>query len=123
MCLNIRLNTKPQIAKKDIICYKFVKANPEDPEQFITPYMDMQIRLGELYESEIVVEANWISYGLHSMASFEGIQHIGFSLSDPEYPIVECIIPKGATYYTGRFWGAKSYASNKLKYNRVINIF
>ena len=37
-----------------------------------------------------------------------------------EYNIVQCIIPKGSKYYEGTFGGYEGYASNKIKYVKLV---
>ena len=54
--------------------------------------------------------------GLHSYASIRDTQ---YSILVNEV-IAKCIIPKGASYYKGRFGGYTSYASDILTYVELI---
>jgi len=86
---------------------------------YSTPYMNQKVSLGEEYKSTILIDIykNTISKALHS---FKYKNDAMISCYDCGGVIVECIIPKGSTYYVGEFNDKPSYASNKLKYIKII---
>ena len=85
-----------------------------------TPYQRFPIEIGETYESDLIKRyGNQIYKGLHSFGNLnEAIEDAKLDCDI----IVKCIIPKGSTYYIGKFNDKVSYASNKLKYLEIINI-
>jgi len=123
MCLTLKSSeTKPKIATKDIVCYKGII---ETPKGFITPYQGFKVKIGKTYFSEIYKYDDEIDVGLHSFAIYE--EMIAWEKREieirkgAELKPVKCIIPRGATYYTGEFSTNKSYASSELKYVELID--
>jgi len=115
MCLNIKWYSWKHTAKKDIIVYKYLdKCNDNTLK---TPYRGVIIEISKTYISVIERIDNVIEKALHSFAQQKGAQDNLFN----QIVIVECIIPKGSYYYTGKFIGHKAYASNKLIYKRIIS--
>ena len=93
--------------RKELIC-----------DGYKTPYQNAIVRIGETYISELRCEyleaaCYIVREGLHSYANRSSYIHH----RDVE---VECIIPKGASYYVGTFRSDVSYASDKLVYSSVI---
>jgi hypothetical protein len=84
---------------------------------YSTPYLNANVSLGEEYESTILIYKNTISKALHS---FKYKNDAMISCYDCGGVTVECVIPKGSTYYVGEFNDKPSYASNKLKYIKII---
>lgn len=77
-----------------------------------TYYRREEVEIGKTYVSKLVKIDNTVEEGLHSYGN------------KPHYIInkilAECIIPKGAKYYEGKFENELSYASDTLKYIRLI---
>ena len=130
MCLTIKKGQEPQIASEDIPCYKVILMYDN---YYITPYREMRIEIGCTYESELYTSGALIlkhsqyyaqiDIGLHSFKNLKGATDDLSFLPSNDYTveIVKCIIPKGATYYEGTFNNRESYASDKIKYELVIN--
>ena len=83
-----------------------------------TPYQSAIVRIGETYTSELKCEDRFgegyeVYIGLHSYVNIPSI-----IISHREV-LVECIIPKGASYYVGKFV-SDSYASDTLTYVKLI---
>jgi len=79
-----------------------------------TPYRDSVVEIGETYTSNLCYynDGSTVEEGLHSYKITESnVKTAGV--------LVECIIPKGATYYTGYFNGRSAYASNTLTYVKI----
>jgi len=124
MCLEINKDSRKQIAKKDIVVYKTLSYRDNI---YRTSYRHFPVEIGKLYKSGIRKNKRWlfiINKALHSFKLLtncknDAWEEYGYN-GDKEYVIVECIIPKGAVYYIGKFSNAPCYASNKLKYIKVI---
>lgn len=86
----------------------------------ITPYRNFSIEIGNTYESELSGNECEIHRGLHSFANLEEAKKC--FQNDLEVIFIECIIPKGSSYYKGTFDHSISYASNKLTYTKPIKI-
>lgn len=122
MCLaNIK---GPFVATRDIVCYKHLHQCKGG--QLHTSYRQMLVEIGKTYSSDIIVEEGFfasyeINVGLHS---FFGIKNTIKDAKECFNPranvIVKCIIPKGSTYYIGKFENLASSASNTLKYVEII---
>lgn len=84
---------------------------------FVTPYQGMSVKIGETYTSKLVKKGSSVEEGLHTFVNPEKDNH----MIDGD-TCVECIIPKGSMYYLGSFNEiCASYASDTLKYVRIIN--
>ena len=112
MCLNIHDNTKAKIAEKDITVYKHIIALGDGT--FETSYQHTEIVIGETYSSKIKRDPWGIEKALHSYKNLEDAENNSYG-----EPVIECIIPKGATYYEGTFINKPAYASNQLKYVKL----
>lgn len=122
MCLQIKgLQHIPRIALRDITVYKVVKDTFNDGSYY-TPYMCMRVQVGETYTAELIRFASSVEHGLHSFARLEdAVEELrDWKNNCPE--VIRCIIPKGSIYYIGRFGILKSYASNKLRYDKVVTV-
>lgn len=125
MCLTIRPDQKALCAEQDIKVYKVVLPDVSVPDQYYTLYRTFPIRIGETYTSELIVIDRWlrenniIEVGLHSYTQLEDAM-LDARWEDVNFAIVECIIPKGAKYYQGEFGHDASYASDQLKYDKVL---
>ena len=117
MCLDIKPGSKPEIALTDIIVYKHVIAT-RDPKVFQTSYHHSDVELGVTYKSEIDTNTDYsIEKALHSYLELETAD---YQAKDYSQVLIECIIPKGSTYYIGIFYDQPSIASNTLIYVKVI---
>ena len=123
MCLELKKYSKPKIAKKDIICYKALLKL--DDGILRTPYQNSPIKIGEIYQSNIINKNCKIEIGIHSFENIEDIlrwvNRCYLSIYLERLLKVKCIIPKGAKYYKGMFLEFNSYASNELKYIEIID--
>jgi hypothetical protein len=82
--------------------------------------MRFPVEIGKTYESDLeghLYDENTIGKGLHSFYNISDCEED--SLREESDMIVECIIPKGASYHEGIFDIFPSYASNKLKYVKI----
>ena len=127
MCLYITTLTKKEIASKDITCYKVVLPHPHIKEAYITPYMSMGVGIGAEFKSNIVIEelheiTMTIEKALHSFVNLEDaiLEYRNWVAYDAS--VIKCIIPKGSTYYKGRYEIENdSYASDCIKYVEKID--
>lgn len=85
--------------------------------KFITPYKHFEVKIGETYISDIVKHKNKINNALHSYVNENDI-YCNYNESIK----VKCIIPKGSTYYLGKFNNKPCYASDTLKYVETLTI-
>ena len=115
MCLKVSKNARAKTAKKDIICYKQLREykNKGGFVVFESPYWHFKYDLGKLYTlgGALKKEGAEVNEGHHSYVNREDVGEIPF----------ECIIPKGAKYYTGDY-DAPSYASNQIIIKERIRI-
>lgn len=126
MCLTIDQRAKLEITDKDIVCYKIIQ-KPSRYRNYRTFFRNMTIKLGETYTSSIVRSFDWqgldcIENGLHSFAEMQDIFK-DFPRDTPfdnRTYIVKCTIPKGSYYYKGEFRNISSYASDKLRYDKIV---
>lgn len=129
MCLDINKFSRAKIAKEDITCYKWVfvhvlsASKKEKIYDYVTPFFYSHIKIGETYNSILEVRNKYnplyrteIHSGLHSYADF----HTPMSKKWGYSVIIKCIIPKGSKYYVGKFDGDKGYASDSLKYVKIL---
>jgi len=88
---------------------------------YVTPYKNAVAEIGAVYYSEITVKGNEIHRALHSFkhlsdaAIFRDANYIS-----PIMRLVECVIPKGSVYYEGTFAIYQGYASDTLKYVKLV---
>ena len=120
MCLNIKKNQKPRIAKRDITVYKTVDHDEDDT--FRTVWYDAIVKIGEEYTSKLILQNDNISEIVtEALHSFSNLEEATADAEDDALVLIKCIIPKGSIYYKGRdCFNNQSYASNKLKYAKII---
>ncbi len=97
---------------------------------YATPYMYAVAEIGAVYYSEITVKGNEIHEALHSFKYLSDasisrdLEHYKRSydadLNSPIMRLVECVIPKGSVYYEGTFATYQGYASDTLKYVKLV---
>lgn len=111
MCL-ITNQSKPYIAKTDMVVYKVVTKNPNG--RYISPYEKYPYELNKVYEEEddtienhtCTIDKGWF-HGFHSYIAALLVQpHI------KDATIVVGIIPKGTPYYLGMY---SDICSKKIK--------
>ena len=137
MCLSNA--EKLRVAIKDKMVYKIIV---EDYETNLkTPYQQVPIKVPSLAKSLLEEEKNgFVQVGLHSFKYLRDTKVVAIYLKEytalrlrsiiKHYHIVRCIIPKGSNYYYGRTKmevnpsvGFESFASNKLKYLKIIKTY
>lgn len=82
--------------------------------EYYTAYREFKVEIGNTYTSELIREENEVSIGLHSFAKLKDCKNDGSGV------YIRCIIPKGAKYYRGTFFGANCYASDTLIYKKIV---
>lgn len=125
MCLDLKRFAIRRKASKDITVYKFLEVESTDWAliHYTTPYKHVPILIGETYTSRLKKDGGFfekahIHEGLHSFKHKSDAQYYASLFFD--HVVAECIIPAGSTYYIGEFGGISSYASDKLKYIKII---
>lgn len=128
MCL-IVTSDKPQIATRDIVCYKVCIEDFRYNTSVITPYRKVSLNIGVEYEDvndiDIAMAISLVSYVVgrgvyHSFAHLKDARNdLREWLPDAihSFCIVKCIIPKGSEYYIGMYHenNCPSYGSKKIK--------
>lgn len=116
--------TEPIIAKKPITCYKILRKNMHS-----IIYKSFEWEFGKLYETEMQfyesslfgIVPEKIAQAFHSYKSYKDIRGACLLYSQPCI-IVECTIPKGATFYAGCHGGDEGFASNQIIINKVVDV-
>lgn len=121
MCLNVT-NPEIQTAVEDIVVYKHLAKSISN--EYLTSFRNFPIEIGKMYESNLFKQQDFslgeiVEIGLHSFPFYEDALKASKYLDET---LVKCIIPKGSNYYIGTFenYGV-SYASNKLKYIKILD--
>ena len=132
MCLRIKIDQEPQIAKEPIICYKCLT------EDMLSPCFGQKYKLGQLITSEFSIKKmcyyNTIEKGLHTFAEeseakcmardFGWYNRISGYIGIPAPIVVKCEIPVGAFYYKGVSMNVGvtyEYTSNQLLPLEIIS--
>ena len=130
MCLRLAKNYVLKTAKNDITVFKHLRVMRDGT--FQTTYQHFTVEIGKSYHSTLKVESspfspylpvlNLCDIGLHSFKSLSSVKKDVQIISPAGFEIVlvECIIPKGSAYYIGKFGHYISYASDSLKYIKII---
>jgi hypothetical protein len=84
----------------------------------LTPYQNVEIKIGETYKSKLIKNDSLIEDGIHSFKSLKVAKRLA-SFDENKF-VAKCIIPKGSEYYIGNFNDYVSYASDTLKYVEVL---
>lgn len=127
MCLYTK-QTEPKISEEDIICYKFYRRYNEI---LISPYQGCRApeigittnaNLGKSYRPKgyDLFHINFynirrVDEGFHSFKTLEEVKHKINGYRNLDLVIFKCIIPRGSSYYEGRFDRYESYCSNSIK--------
>jgi len=120
MCLDVGYESKAKVAEEDIKCYKVI-IKKYGNTGWMTPFMCIPIKEGEVCKSEIVVDRFEIAVALHSFTNLTAAKRELKWFKDRRQnndPIViKCIIPKGSVYYMGKYeYKNDCYASDTLVY-------
>lgn len=83
-----------------------------------TPYYYAIIEIGNTYLSPLKRYRREVHEGLHSYK--EPRRKNLYKYGSIHEITVECVIPKGAKYYVGMFSDDKAYASDTLKYVKIL---
>ena len=122
MCLVTKMK-EPIVAKKPITCYKILRKNMHS-----IIYKSFEWEFGKLYETEMQfyesslfgIVPEKIAQAFHSYKSYKDVIGACLLYSKPCI-IVECTIPKGATFYAGCHGDEEGFASNQIIINKVID--
>jgi hypothetical protein len=130
--LNINNNAHSYRTINDKICYKLVAQNIDDPSILSTVYFKVPVKLDEIYTSDLKKEISFnvkflgkyvIQTGMHSIFSKKYAKILA-SKRKPEngfvIKVAKCVIPSGSEFYSGKFKGYKAFASNNLKYIKIL---
>ena len=135
MCLYVT-HLEPEIADKDIVCYKLVKRT-KIKGIYKSNFQRFEYVIRQLYTNNLdirfadkVIKNLCLSYPhLDIYAVEEGMFH---SYENHLYPVIlsplpncallKCIIPKGAYYFEGYFDNSPSYASSQIKILEEVKI-
>jgi hypothetical protein len=121
MCLDLRTDQKrndcnapiPLIAKKDIICYKYLVIL--DKGKYKTPYRDFVVKHKATMEATLRCSQYSVYEGIHAFTSLKKakVKIIG----NKGAVVVEAIIPKGAQYFRGK---DSDIVATKMKIGRRL---
>ena len=134
MCLYVT-HLEPEIADKDIVCYKRVKRT-KIKGIYKSSIQGFEYIIRKLYTNNInirfvnkIVKTWGLTYPYLMYSIDEGMFHSYKSrlcpviLSPlPSCALLKCIIPKGAYYFEGYFDGSPSYASSQIRILEEIKI-
>ena len=133
MCLYVT-HLEPEIADKDIVCYKLVKRT-KIKGIYKSSFQRFEYIIRRLYTNNInirfvnkIVKTWCLTYPYLMYSIDEGMFHSYKSnltpiLSPlPSCALLKCIIPKGAYYFEGYFDNSPSYASSQIKILEEIKI-
>ena len=120
MCLRTEQRT-PQIATKDIICYKIIH---KDMTSLF--HKEFKWEFGKVYHTEMITTLSsffmntMVEQGFHSYATLKATREGYYSSSEPCIA-VKCTIPQGSEYYTGKHGVRDGYASDKIILNEITS--
>lgn len=121
MCLRTE-QRKPQIATKDIICYKIIH---KDMTSLF--HKEFKWEFGKVYETEMTTTHScflmqtMVEQGFHSYSTLKATREGYYSSSEPCIA-VKCTIPFGSEYYTGSHGIRDGYTSDKIILNEIISL-
>lgn len=136
MCLQVNAKKQyPQVAEEDITVYKYLRIrNNDGVESLEAPFRGFCYTVGEEYSAELGAhlynqynpeEGCFVEEGFHSIKTYKSLEGYVENLHEVylnyrKYAIVECVIPKGSTYYEGTWTFMEGYASDKIKIVSVL---
>ena len=123
MCLYVT-HLEPEIADKDIVCYKLVKRT-KIKGVYKSSFQGFEYIIRQLYTNNLDIKfANKIMKHSFYKCFYKIEKDMFHSYASNLYPILsplprcallKCIIPKGAYYFKGFFKSFPSYASSQIK--------
>lgn len=125
MCLELSCHYSgcEETAEADLVVYKHLIDNCDGhnifyPQSLLTSYRKQPVEIGRTYESEFSYgcDGRSVEKALHCFISPEDAEADAFSYMR----IAKCLIPKGSTYYRGRFFYYECLASDQLIYLELI---
>lgn len=132
MCLVLdKNNFISNVAADDIVCYKHLLISVFE-NRYHTPYYKFEVVLNKVYSSviskkEYLDDEMIIEEGLHSFKTINDCEEDMFACfsnsTNEKRVIAKCIIPKGSTYYEGKFFFYDAYASSEIKYLEIIDVY
>jgi hypothetical protein len=108
------------VAIKDIVCYKVLLNY--GGENYRTPYRGMIVDMNTVYIGNLDPYPNLsdvVNVGFHSYCRLSDAYRERNYLQ-PGSVIAKCIIPMHAHYYTGWFDDSPAYASDVIKYLKIL---
>ena len=120
MCLRT-YQKEPQIATKDIICYKIIH---KDMTSLF--HKEFKWEFGKVYHTEMTTnhcsffKNTMVEQGFHSFSTLKATREGYYSSAEPCIA-VKCTIPKGSEYYKGSHGVRDGYASDKIILNEIIS--
>lgn len=130
MCITIKPFLKffrpiAKKAKQDIVCYKIVDVYKTDTElKLYSQHMGFEYELEKLYTTPIIeirraMGGSFLgNVGYHSFCHLEDAEY--YNYNPLIMHIVECVIPKGSKYYTGKYGDDYNYISNAIIITRIL---
>ena len=124
MCL-MTIQSKPEIADKDIICYKMVTKS-KIKGAYWAEYQSFEYIIRRLYTNDIDISCigallqtehyKYAPVDIHYISNFMFHSYlVPYKYSIRADTIVKCVIPKGAYYFEGKHNGRWGYASSQIK--------
>ena len=125
MCLSIKKYDKCIVAEEDIKCYKVIQLEPGGIMKSFR--FDFLYTFNKTYET-LLLKTSFrkfyrIENGFHSFAKLEptiSFYHLHLKMKHWDFELVECTIPKGSKYYIGKYKNRCSYASDKIRIDKII---
>ena len=141
MCL-ITTKNIPEIAQKDIVCYKFyvlhkvkddINLPSYDKDGYLSPYQGMLApKINEVVNTVLDRvylckcggnnSTYMINRGFHSFKYIDDLTKELYFWQSSDIKIFKCIIPKGNKYYEGKFDDFPSYCSESIILKEIINV-
>ena len=125
MCLLIDKKAKKKKTTSEMVVYKLLRMNREG--SIVTPFTRKTVINKKLYRSRLrrATDGQTIDLGLHSFKLRRDAMQYALAMgyvNTTDYYLARCTIPKGSSYYEGKFSGFPALASTKLKYNKITRI-
>ena len=134
MCLYTK-QTEPEIAKEDIVCYKYYGVLKEcGRTKLMSPYRGApapdlnEVAHTDLDETSKVfcrgnTNYNIVDKGFHSFKNFDDIkEELTYIGEMADIIVFKCIIPKGSKFYLGIFKYFLSYCSDQIKLINTVEL-
>lgn len=124
MCLTVKRFAFKKKAKKDIVCYKVLY---KWGYTYRSQFQRFEYVTGMMYNTELGKKVKdpfnreWDIYqGFHSYANKEDSKPKRLC-AEISAVCMQCIIPKGSYYYEGKFGKCKSYASESIIIDHIVD--